>query len=492
MLLEYRLESVLGAGAFGMTYLAWDTHLEKHVAIKEYLPTELAVRALDGSVVPLTTENDSGFQWGRDRFIMEARTLARFSHPNIVRVNRYFEANATGYMVMDYEKGESLSQLLRRAPQPGEAQLKAIVLPLLDGLQAVHETGFLHRDIKPSNVFIRESGVPVLLDFGAAREAMGGVTKSLTSVLTPGYAPLEQYSSDGNQGPWSDVYALAGVVYRALVNDNPPDAVSRMRADVVPERLAAARGSVSETLLKATAWALTLDEKQRPQSARDWQRVLLGEAPIPHPLALPAPTATTARLSQPPGPAAAARGETAPATPRVHITPRVGRPRSWAWAWPLGLVLIVAIVAMGAWNKQREGKQRALAETAREAAEREAEQRRREAERARQSVAPGQQAAIVQIEQPKPASQLARERPPRERDERPGDAEVEKFKRWAEADFRSADSDADGFLSADEVRRKFPYVAKEFHRADGNGDGRISPEEFMRFRKWQMLPKPPK
>ena len=115
MLLEYRLESVLGAGAFGMTYLARDTHLDKQVAIKEYLPTDLAVRALDGSVVPITTDHGYNYQWGLDRFIQEARTLAKFSHPNIVRVNRYFEANGTGYMVMDYEQGVSLAQLLRDA-----------------------------------------------------------------------------------------------------------------------------------------------------------------------------------------------------------------------------------------------------------------------------------------------------------------------------------------------------------------------------------------
>ena len=190
-LLEYRLEGVLGAGGFGITYLALDTHLEKQVAIKEYLPTDLAMRALDGSVVPVATEHEHDYQWGLERFIQEARTLARFSHPHIVRVIRYFEANGTGYMVMDYEKGESLNQLLRHSAPPDEPRLRAILMPLLDGLQAVHEAGFLHRDIKPSNIFLREAGGPVLLDFGAARAAVGGATRSMTAVLTPGYAPLE-------------------------------------------------------------------------------------------------------------------------------------------------------------------------------------------------------------------------------------------------------------------------------------------------------------
>ena len=204
MLLEYRLDSVLGAGGFGMTYLAWDINLEKHVAIKEYLPGELAVRALDGSIVPVNTESEYNYKWGLDRFIQEARTLARFSHPNIVRVNRFFEANGTSYMVMDYEAGESLYQYLKRSPAPPEAWLKQMVTPILDGLQAVHKAGFLHRDIKPSNVFMREDGTPVLLDFGSARLAAGGASKSLTAIISPGYAPLEQYAADGNQGPWSD------------------------------------------------------------------------------------------------------------------------------------------------------------------------------------------------------------------------------------------------------------------------------------------------
>jgi serine/threonine protein kinase len=197
---EYQLKSVLGVGGFGMTYLAWDANLEKQVAIKEYLPGDLALRALDGSVVPVSTDHQYDYQWGLERFIIEARTLARFSHPHIVRVNRYFEANGTGYMVMDYEEGESLSQWLKRAPLPPETELRRILLPLLDGLAAVHAAQFLHRDIKPSNIFIRANGSPVLLDFGAAR-ATGGGTRSLTAVLTPGYAPLEQYATDGKQGP---------------------------------------------------------------------------------------------------------------------------------------------------------------------------------------------------------------------------------------------------------------------------------------------------
>jgi len=240
MLLEYRLESVLGAGGFGTTYLGWDTHLEKHVAIKEYLPSDLAVRALDSSVVPVNTESEFNYKWGLDRFIQEARTLARFSHPNIVRVNRFFEANGTSYMVMDYEAGESLHQYLKRVPVPDETALKKIMMPILDGLEAIHQAGFLHRDIKPSNVFLRENGAPLLIDFGSARMSTGHISKNLRSIVSPGYAPLEQYMREGHQGPWSDIYALSGVLYRAVTGGHPPDAVKRMKNDQVPAALAGA------------------------------------------------------------------------------------------------------------------------------------------------------------------------------------------------------------------------------------------------------------
>src|SRR5262249_51485711 len=160
--------------------------LEKHVAIKEYLPGELAIRGADGSVIPANTEHEYNYKWGLERFMQEARTLAKFSHPNIVRVNRYLEANGTSYMVMDYEAGESMAQYLKRIPSPDETTLMNMALPILDGLQAVHQAGFLHRDIKPPNVFIRSNGTPVLLDFGSARQATGGMTKSLTAIVSPG------------------------------------------------------------------------------------------------------------------------------------------------------------------------------------------------------------------------------------------------------------------------------------------------------------------
>jgi serine/threonine protein kinase len=458
MLLEYRLVAVLGAGGFGLTYLGRDTHLEKDVAIKEYLPNDLVVRALDGSIVPITGELKREFEWGLERFILEARTLAKFSHPHIVRVNRFFQANGTGYMVMDYEKGESLHQMLKRGERPDEARLKGIVMPLLDGLQAVHATGFLHRDIKPSNIFVRESGSPVLIDFGAARHAIGG-TRSLTSVLTPGYAPLEQYSSDGHQGPWSDIYAMAGVLFRALVNENPPDAVSRMKGDTLPAKLALARGRVSEPFLRAVEWALALDEKQRPQSVEEWRRALEGQAGARDTMRTAWQSAPTEISTPPP--------LKTPSTPaaRPLTQPASGKSGSgWRWVG-IAAAVVVLVLAFSAWNKQRPART-ALPEATRPAPE------------------------------PKPAfkqpstdpREAVRDRPERARADRPGDRQapaMEEFRRKVFQEFRSGDRDDDGYLSREEVRNRFPGMEREYARLDADGDGRISPEEFLRLRRLQ-------
>lgn len=450
-LLEYRLEGVLGAGGFGITYLARDVHLDKHVAIKEYLPTDLAMRALDGSVVPVATEHEHNYQWGLERFIQEARTLARFSHPHIVRVNRYFEANGTGYMVMDYESGESLNQLLRRGPAPDETQLRAILMPLLNGLQAVHEAGFLHRDIKPSNIFLRETGGPVLLDFGAARAAVGGATRSMTAVLTPGYAPLEQYASNARQGPWSDIYSLAGVIYRAIVGESPPDAVTRLKDDRVPQALTGATSRVSAPFVQAVGWALSVDEKRRPQSVVEWRRALLeGESAL-QPMAAAAADAATGRAEgqgamHPPGarlPAAGTEQGTRQREPR--------RPR---WRWLAVAVVLLLLVALAtAWNKQR-----------------------RAAQQVRQPAAVERQLS--------PGAGLAPDRPSRDRSDRPGTA-LEALRHEAQREFREADRDGDGYLSRAEVAGQFPRIEHEFARVDADGDGRISPQEFFRLRRFQ-------
>lgn len=482
MLQEYRLDAVLGAGGFGMTYLGWDTHLEKHVAIKEYLPTDLAVRALDGSIVPITTELKHDYQWGLDRFILEARTLARFSHPHIVRVMRFFEANGTGYMVMEYEKGEPLSEVFKRAPQPDEARLKAIVLPLLDGLEAVHAAGFLHRDIKPGNIFLRENGSPVLIDFGAARHAIGGTTKSLTAVLTPGYAPLEQYASDGNQGPWSDIYAMGGVLYRALANDNPPDAVSRLKSDTLSTRLSSLRGRVSQPFLQAIEWALSVDEKQRPQSVPEWRRALAGGGPG---TAAPAAAAPTVRAGNTAVAPTVVQPASRPPQPRRPLAQPPGPKSFFAGRWlGIGATVLIALVAIGAWNKHRTAAERERQETARIEAARAADAR--EARRAASPPGP-----VTGLAPPVVSAPGARDRPGREREERgmPRDEKLRQLEHGAEQEFRGADANKDGYLSPDEVRGRFPFIDREFRRVDSDGDGRISRDEFVQFRRLQAAQK---
>jgi serine/threonine protein kinase len=209
---EYRIESVLGSGGFGLTYLATDSNLNLKVALKEYLPGEFASRNPDNSVQPREGAAGESFQWGLERFLDEARTLASFHHPNIVRVMRFFEANCTGYMVMEFVDGTPLVDwVATRRPLPRQ-RLFRFIEPLLSGLEVIHRSGYLHRDIKPANIYLRGDASPVLLDFGSARQLAGAADRELTAIVTPGYAPLEHYHAQGKQGPWSELYSVGAVV----------------------------------------------------------------------------------------------------------------------------------------------------------------------------------------------------------------------------------------------------------------------------------------
>ena len=275
---EYTLKSVLGHGGFGITYLAADNNLGKDVAIKEYLPTEFAVRRDDSLVQPRSTADNNDYEWGLDRFMKEAQTLGLFRHPNIVPVYRAFKANGTAYMVMEYQQGQSLAELFRKHRSDfTEEDLLGLTIPLLDGLAVVHKAGYLHRDLKPGNIFIREDGSPVLLDFGAARNAVGRKSKNLTSIVTPGYAPLEQYFADGNQGPWTDIYAMASILYQAVAGRIPPEAPARVKRDPITPAVEAGRGRFSEAFLTGIDIGLRVEEEQRPQTVEQWRAMLLGQ-----------------------------------------------------------------------------------------------------------------------------------------------------------------------------------------------------------------------
>ncbi len=273
---SFEIAQLLGTGGFGVTYRAHDRSLQRDVAIKEYLPSGLALRTSDGTtVVPRSEADKQGYQYGLRRFLDEARTLARFNHPNIVRVSRYLEANGTAYLVMDYEKGVTLAHHLVKVRTMDETWLRSIMIPLLEGLAAIHAQEFLHRDIKPGNVFLRRSGAPLLLDFGAARQALGGRLQNVTTMLTPGYAPFEQYHSDETQGPWTDIYAVGATLLHCLTGEAPPAATQRMAAlferglDPAQERLDKERARISGHLLQVIAWMLKPYPKQRPQSAHE-------------------------------------------------------------------------------------------------------------------------------------------------------------------------------------------------------------------------------
>ena len=271
---EYRIESTLGVGGFGLTYLATDTNLNLKVALKEYLPGNLALRREDQSIAPKSDDSVDTFKWGLERFLDESRTLASFRHPNIVRVMRFFQANQTAYMVMEFVAGQQLSDWVRARRPVDEASLRGVLLPLLDGLGVVHDSGFLHRDIKPGNIFMRDDGSPVLLDCGSARQA--GASE-LTAIVTPGYAPLEQYHTHGKQGPWSDIYALGGVLYWLVTGNKPVEAAARVRNDPMPPAIQAGdRNRYSEALLTSIDWMLIPAEDQRPQSVSEIKAVLQG------------------------------------------------------------------------------------------------------------------------------------------------------------------------------------------------------------------------
>ncbi len=274
---DFRIERVLGAGGFGMTYLAEEIALARKVTIKEYFPTDFAARSDGLAAVPRDQESVEDFQWGLDRFIDEAQTLARFDHPNIVRVFRYFKTNGTAYMVLTFEEGQSLKNWLRglgRAPR--QRELDDMLAPLLEALETVHAADYLHRDIAPDNIMIRTDGTPVLIDFGSARGEIASRSRTVSALVKPGYSPYEQYAESGvRQGPWTDIYALGATLYHAISGKRPHDAPSRVVKDDLSPLQEVALASYRPRFLAAVDRALRLDPDARPQSIAAWRGDLL-------------------------------------------------------------------------------------------------------------------------------------------------------------------------------------------------------------------------
>ena len=277
---NYRIARVVGSGGFGITYAAEDLSLGTTVALKEYYPVEFGDRDATMRVRPRLEKHKQIFAWGRANFLEEARTLARFEHPSIVRVARVFEANATAYMVMRFEQGRSFATWLTSLGRsPTQEELDAIVAPLLDALETLHAQNFLHRDIAPDNIIVRADGTPVLLDFGAARRAVAEATRALTGVIKAGYSPHEQYTSNSRlQGPWSDLYALGGTLYRAVTGQAPEEATLRVGDDHMPSAVKAANGDYRSRFLAAIDACLEVMPSERPQSVAQLRAMLLGES----------------------------------------------------------------------------------------------------------------------------------------------------------------------------------------------------------------------
>ena len=280
---DYRLDRVLGAGGFGVTYLAHEIALSRLVTIKEYFPGDFARRIGTTDAGPRSQGCASDYNWGLDRFIEEAQTLAKFDHPNIVRVYRTFRANNTAYMVLTFEEGKSLKLWLKELGRaPRQKELDRIIGPLLDALETIHKADFLHRDIAPDNIIIRKSGEPVLIDFGAARGdiAAHSKTKTVSALVKPGYSPYEQYAENSRQqGPWTDIYALAATLYHAIAGKRPPDSPSRMLKDEFVPASEAALSSYRGSFLRAIDNGLALAIDQRPQSIAAWRGPLLAPEP---------------------------------------------------------------------------------------------------------------------------------------------------------------------------------------------------------------------
>jgi len=307
---RYVIETVLGHGGFGITYAAHDRTLNVRVAIKEYLPRQLATRGEGKTRVSVFSgEAQQHFAYGLKKFLEEAQSVARFAHhPNVVSARDYFEAHGTAYMVMEYVEGITFKEYLaNKGGRIAFEEARDIMMPVMDALREVHQAGMLHRDISPDNIYITTGAQVKILDFGAARYFAGEQSKSLSVILKSGYAPEEQYRSSGKQGAWTDVYAVGATIYKALTGQTPPDALDRMAGETLmpPSRLGV---TIPQAAEQALLQALAVIAGQRLQSMGEFQQALLGGEPMApgeQPTARPASaTISTTRpvTAQPPPP----------------------------------------------------------------------------------------------------------------------------------------------------------------------------------------------
>jgi serine/threonine protein kinase len=275
---DFEITGILGEGGFGIVYIAYDHSLQRTVAIKEYMPGALAMRGGDRGVSLRAERHQETFKLGLKSFINEARFLAQFDHPSLVKVYRFWEQNRTAYTAMQYYEGRTIKEIVATSPElVDEAWCRTVLRQMLQALEMLYTMKILHRDISPDNIIVQANGDAVLLDFGSARQIIGDMTKGLTVILKPGYAPVEQYAGDASleQGPFTDIYALAAVMYFAIVRQAPPSSIARMIKDpVAPLREQAPEGFSAE-FLAAIDKGLAVLSQDRPQTI-DAFRELLG------------------------------------------------------------------------------------------------------------------------------------------------------------------------------------------------------------------------
>jgi serine/threonine protein kinase len=345
---EFEITRLVGQGGFGVVYEAWDHALERVVAIKEYMPTTLANRQSDGSVVPISEKQQETFDVGMRSFINEARLLAQFDHPSLVKVYRFWQERGTTYMVMPYYQGITLKQALTdHQANVNEKWLLDIIDGVSQALDVMHGANCYHRDIAPDNIMLLEStGLPVVLDFGAARRVITDVTQAITVILKPGYAPIEQYSEtpDMPQGAWTDVYALSAVMHVAITGRSPPPSVARLLNDrYVP--LAADAVLLSRfrpQVLAAIDKGLGVKPESRPQSMAQFRSALglpeLGDASA---------FAQTTRAQPNKAPRLAASPPPSPKVFKASVNNAVSGQSKRQWL--VGGLLVIVIGSVGAW-----------------------------------------------------------------------------------------------------------------------------------------------
>jgi len=277
---EFVIERILGGGGFSIVYLAISTVDRKPVVIKEYMPSSLAARNENMSVIPSTEQNTERFNHGRRLFFQEASTLTTLKHSNIVNVINFFRDNGTVYMVMEYEEGVNMQAYIKKHNgNLSEPFIKAVFLPLLDGLQMIHSRGLLHLDIKPSNIHLRSGANPLLLDFGAVHEMMQTRQFQPNQVITPGFSPIEQLDPGGYVGPWTDIYAIGATMRACLEGVSPPPSPQRREQDTMRPAVSAFKKKYSQYLLEAVDWAMEVDPLLRPQSVDKLIDALNGKSP---------------------------------------------------------------------------------------------------------------------------------------------------------------------------------------------------------------------